>query len=67
MLVLHMLGRVGSQQSWSRLAQVHIVVATPGRVLDLANKGVAKLKDCHTFVMDEVTFAIAARKAVIFV
>mmetsp|Transcript_17768 Transcript_17768/g.53509 ORF Transcript_17768/g.53509 Transcript_17768/m.53509 type:complete len:411 (-) Transcript_17768:1292-2524(-) len=32
---------------------VHIVVATPGRVLDLANKGVAKLKDCHTFVMDE--------------
>ncbi len=35
--------------------QVHIVVATPGRVLDLANKGVAKLKECHTFVMDEVT------------
>ncbi len=32
---------------------VHIVVATPGRVLDLANKGVAKLGQCHTFVMDE--------------
>jgi ATP-dependent RNA helicase DDX6/DHH1 len=33
---------------------VHVVVATPGRVLDLANKGVAKLSNCHTFVMDEV-------------
>jgi ATP-dependent RNA helicase DDX6/DHH1 len=32
---------------------VHVVVATPGRVLDLANKGVAKLSNCHTFVMDE--------------
>jgi ATP-dependent RNA helicase DDX6/DHH1 len=32
---------------------VHVVVATPGRVLDLANKGVAKLSKCHTFVMDE--------------
>ena len=33
---------------------VHIVVATPGRLLDLANKGVAKLSSAHTFVMDEV-------------
>lgn len=33
---------------------VHIVVATPGRILDLANKGVAKMNNCHTFVMDEV-------------
>lgn len=32
---------------------VHIVVATPGRLLDLANKGVAKLSNAHTFVMDE--------------
>lgn len=37
---------------------VHIVVATPGRVLDLANKGVAKLNNCHTFVMDEVQFGV---------
>lgn len=43
----------------ARGTQVHIVVATPGRVLDLANKGVAKLKDCHTFVMDEVPSAMA--------
>lgn len=32
---------------------VHIMVATPGRVLDLANKGVANLNRCMTMVMDE--------------
>jgi len=32
---------------------VHILVATPGRVLDLANKGVADLSKCFTIVMDE--------------
>jgi len=32
---------------------VHILVATPGRVLDLANKGVANLSSCGLFVMDE--------------
>lgn len=32
---------------------VHVLVATPGRVLDLANKGVADLTGCHTIVMDE--------------
>ena len=32
---------------------VHILVGTPGRVLDLANKNVADLKNCHTLVMDE--------------
>jgi ATP-dependent RNA helicase DDX6/DHH1 len=32
---------------------VHILVATPGRVLDLANKGVADLSKCYTMVMDE--------------
>ncbi|KAJ9316521.1 hypothetical protein DTO271D3_3326 [Paecilomyces variotii] len=32
---------------------VHIIVGTPGRVLDLASKGVADLSECHTFVMDE--------------
>ena len=32
---------------------VHILVATPGRVLDLANKGVAKLGNCKTLVLDE--------------
>jgi hypothetical protein len=33
---------------------VHIVVATPGRIVDLAQKGVAKLKSCGMLVMDEV-------------
>jgi superfamily II DNA/RNA helicase len=30
------------------------VVATPGRILDLANKGVCKLNNCRILVMDEV-------------
>lgn len=32
---------------------VHIVVGTPGRVLDLASKGIADFSEAHTFVMDE--------------
>ncbi|KAH7447250.1 hypothetical protein KP509_01G098800 [Ceratopteris richardii] len=32
---------------------VHILVGTPGRVLDLANKGVCKLRGCSMLVMDE--------------
>ena len=32
---------------------VHIIVATPGRVLDMAEKGVAKLDACHIICLDE--------------
>ncbi|RXK38109.1 ATP-dependent RNA helicase dhh1 [Tremella mesenterica] len=32
---------------------VHILVGTPGRVLDLGGKGIANLKQCGIFVMDE--------------
>lgn len=32
---------------------VHIIVATPGRILDLAHKGIAKLDRCEYFVLDE--------------
>lgn len=32
---------------------VHVLVATPGRVLDLANKRVAELSNCTMVVMDE--------------
>jgi len=32
---------------------VHILVATPGRVLDLANKGVCDLQHCNTVILDE--------------
>lgn len=34
-------------------ATVHVVVATPGRVLDLTEKGVCKLNQCNIAVMDE--------------
>lgn len=33
---------------------VHIIVATPGRILDLASKNVAKLNECKMLVLDEV-------------
>lgn len=37
-----------------RLGQpVHVIVATPGRILDLAGKGVANLSQCQILVMDE--------------
>ncbi|KAL6494030.1 Envelope glycoprotein gp160 [Orobanche gracilis] len=32
---------------------VHLLVGTPGRVLDLANKGLCVLNDCSMLVMDE--------------
>ncbi|KAJ1656714.1 DExD/H-box ATP-dependent RNA helicase dhh1 [Dispira simplex] len=32
---------------------VHVIVGTPGRILDLAGKGVCDLSECTTFVMDE--------------
>lgn len=37
---------------------VHLLVGTPGRILDLARKGVCVLKDCSMLVMDEVQFNI---------
>ncbi|KAM0787696.1 DExD/H-box ATP-dependent RNA helicase dhh1 [Microbotryomycetes sp. NB124-2] len=32
---------------------VHVLVGTPGRILDLASKGIADLSECPMFVMDE--------------
>jgi ATP-dependent RNA helicase DDX6/DHH1 len=32
---------------------VHVLVGTPGRILDLAGKNVADLSQCPVFVMDE--------------
>jgi len=32
---------------------VHVLVGTPGRILDLSEKGVAALGRCHTLIMDE--------------
>lgn len=34
---------------------IHVIVATPGRILDLSNKGVCKLNNCRILVMDEVS------------
>jgi len=45
-------------------ATVHVVVATPGRILDLAQKGVAKLDKCAVCVMDEVRIAGKAGRGV---
>lgn len=36
---------------------VHLMVATPGRVVDLASKDIAKLKNCRMLVMDEASGA----------
>lgn len=33
---------------------VHLIVATPGRILDLSDKGVSKLDKCKMLAMDEV-------------
>lgn len=32
---------------------VHVVVATPGRIIDLMEKGVANVSKCHMLVLDE--------------
>lgn len=32
---------------------VHLVIATPGRILDLMEKGVADVSQCSTLVLDE--------------
>lgn len=34
---------------------VHVIIATPGRILDLIKKGVAKVDRVQIMVMDEVT------------
>jgi ATP-dependent RNA helicase DDX6/DHH1 len=47
-------GGTSLREDIMRLYQtVHILVGTPGRILDLANKGVADLSKCKTCVMDE--------------
>ena len=39
---------------------VHIIVGTPGRILDLAGKGVAVLSECRMFIMDEADKLLSA-------
>lgn len=35
-------------------SSVHVIIATPGRILDLMKKGVAKVDKAQMIVMDEV-------------
>ena len=37
------------------ICSVHVVVATPGRILDLMKKRIADMSKCEMLVMDEVT------------
>lgn len=47
-------GGTSLQQDIIRLNDpVHVIVGTPGRILDLAGKGVAEFSECPTFIMDE--------------
>lgn len=40
---------------------VHVVIATPGRILDLIKKGVAKVERAQMIVMDEVGLTLNLR------
>lgn len=52
--VMVTLGGTGLKDDIMRLYQtVHVVIATPGRILDLLNKRVAKMERCSILVMDE--------------
>lgn len=33
--------------------KVQVIIATPGRILDLMDKGVANMEHCRTLVLDE--------------
>lgn len=44
---------------------VHLLVGTPGRILDLTKKGVCILKDCSMLIMDEVIYLKRCRNAII--
>ena len=35
------------------LSPVHVIVATPGRIIDLMEKGIANVSQCQMLVLDE--------------
>ena len=49
-------------------ATTHLVIATPGRILDLSRRSVAKLDQCIMLVMDEVwtTLVVHPRSLVLW-
>ena len=47
-------GGTSLREDISRLQEVvHIIIATPGRLLDLVNKNLAKMDSCRVIVLDE--------------
>jgi ATP-dependent RNA helicase DDX6/DHH1 len=47
-------GGTSLREDISRLQEiVHILIATPGRLLDLVNKNLAKIDSCRVIVLDE--------------
>ena len=40
------------------ISSVHVVVATPGRILDLIERKVAVVKNCGMLVLDEVFYIL---------
>ncbi|CAF5031408.1 unnamed protein product, partial [Rotaria sp. Silwood1] len=52
--VMVMTGGTSLREDISRLQEiVHIIIATPGRLLDLVNKNLAKIDSCRVIVLDE--------------
>lgn len=43
---------------------VHIVIATPGRILDLIDKQVARVNNCTILILDEVGFAVMINRKI---
>lgn len=41
---------------------VHAIIATPGRILDLTEKNIAKMDMCKMLVLDEVSYIISCCK-----
>ena len=46
---------------------VHVIIATPGRVLDLMNKNLVKSQHCNMLVLDEVSKCLMFSSADLFI
>ena len=53
-IVIYMYGSLFYLLNLLFLSAVHVIVATPGRILDLMEKGVADVSKCQILVLDEV-------------
>lgn len=55
LLSLMLLQSCGPSSLSCSLLSVHVIIATPGRILDLIKKGVAKVGQVQMIVLDEVS------------